>query len=69
MTNVCTPLHHPIGTILVSFDDGTVRVWQVATRQDVLMKMMEINQKDKNFSTNAKEPARATRYDISEVGY
>jgi hypothetical protein len=43
ITNVNTPPHHPIGTILVSFDDGSVKVWQVASRADVLMKMMEIN--------------------------
>ena len=52
---------------MCSFDDGSVKVWVVATRADVLMKMMEINQKDKNW--HPKEPARATRYDISEVGY
>ena len=69
ITNINTPVHHPIGTILASFDDGSVKVWQVATRADVLMKMMEINQKDRNMPTNAREPARPTRYDISEVGY
>ena len=52
---------------MCSFDDGSVKVWQVASRADVLMKMYEINQKDKNWS--AKEPPRATRYDISEMGY
>jgi len=65
-------MHHPIGTIMCSFDDGSVKVWQVATRADVLMKMMDINQKDKNWDPKdkSKEPAfKATRYDISEVGY
>lgn len=27
ITNVNTPLHHPIGTILCSFDDGSIKVW------------------------------------------
>jgi len=52
---------------LISFDDGSIKVWQVATRADVLMKMMEINQKDTNW--HPKEPMRATRYDIQTVGY
>jgi hypothetical protein len=69
ITNVCSPSSNPIGTILCSFDDGSAKVWSVATRADVLMKALEVDQIEKNKSYVAGEVDRHARYDISLIGY
>lgn len=54
----------PIGTMLVAFDNGMVKVWQNVVKNEQLMKILELNQ----ISKSSKDQG-AIKYDISTVGY
>jgi hypothetical protein len=42
ITNIAMPYVDPIGTILVSFDDGTIKLWQSSVKNEQLMKILEL---------------------------
>lgn len=42
ITNIHFPYVDPIGTILVSFDDGQIKLWQSAVKNEQLMKILEL---------------------------
>lgn len=64
ITSINFPYVDPIGTMLVAFDDGTIKLWQSAVKNEQLMKILELQQAGKK--KNANQPVI---YDISEVGY
>ena len=64
ITSIHFPFVDPIGTILVAFDDGTIKVWYSSVRNEQLMKILEMQQAPKK-----KTPNQPVYYDLSEVGY
>lgn len=55
----------PIGTMVVAFDDGSVKLWQSSVKNEPLMKILDLQQQGKRKG-GANQPVI---YDISEVGY
>lgn len=52
ITSLHFPFVDPIGTILVGFDDGTVKVWQCDGPNDQLKKILELQQASKKKFAN-----------------
>ena len=67
ISSVHFPSIDPIGTMLVAFDDGSIKVWQSSVRNEQMMKILELQQMGKK-KTNSKEAA-PVMYNIAEVGY
>lgn len=63
MTGIQFPYIDPIGTMLVSFDNGVIKVWQSVVKNEQLMKILELKQ-----AIERKAPG-PVHYDISQVGY
>jgi len=42
VTSIAFPWIDPIGTMLVAFDDGTIKLWQSAVKNEQLMKILEL---------------------------
>jgi len=49
--------------MLVSFDDGTIKVWQSVVKNEQIMKIHELLQAIKRKTTGP------VHYDISKIGY
>ena len=64
VTSITFPWIDPIGTMLVAFDDGSIKLWQSAVKNEQLMKILELQQAGKKKVAN-----QPVIYDISEVGY
>lgn len=62
ITNIHFLSVDPIGTMLVSFDDGMFKVWKCVSLNEQYMKIMSLQQKSKSEKA-------AVHYDISKVGY
>ena len=60
ITSIHFPYVDPIGTILVSFDDATCKLWQSSVKNEQQMKIMELEQTGKGKSKD-----RPVHYDIS----
>ena len=75
ITCIATPISDPIGTILIGFDDGTVRVWQSQMNENLKKIMQYQQQMSKNMSKAAPADVsgmmanKPPSYDISAFGY
>jgi hypothetical protein len=52
ITSINFPYVDPIGTMLVAFDDGTIKLWQSAVKNEQLMKILELQQAGKKKNAN-----------------
>lgn len=64
VTSIHFPFVDPIGTMLVAFDDGTIKLWQSSVKNETQMKILELEQAHKK-----KVPNQPVVYDIAEIGY
>jgi hypothetical protein len=64
VTSIHFPYADPIGTMLVAFDDGTIKVWQSTVKNEQYMKILELQQ-----AGSRKLAGAPVVYDIAEVGY
>ena len=62
VTNIHFPSIDPIGTMLVSFDDGTIKLWQSTVKNEQYLKILELQQANK-------KKGGPVVYDISQIGY
>jgi hypothetical protein len=70
VTNIHFPSTEPIGIMLVSFDDGTIRLWKSAVKNEQMMKIYRLEQEQQANKKGEMRGANApVRYDISQVGY
>lgn len=71
VTSIHFPSTDPIGVMLVAFDDGTIRLWKSAVKNEQVMKIYKLEQEQRaSKHPDNKRPANApVKYDISEVGY
>lgn len=44
ITSICFPYIDPIGTMLVAFDDGTIKLWRSTVKNEQYMKILELQQ-------------------------
>jgi hypothetical protein len=61
----------PIGTMIITFDNGKIRIWRSAVKNEQLMKIIELDI-DRNKNDNKKQTVdqnTVAKYDISQVGY
>ena len=56
----------PIGSFLVTFDNGQVKTWQSSVRNEQFLKILELQQQKSEYSENA---ATLPQFDLSECGY
>ena len=57
-------------TIEASFDDGTIRLWKSAVKNEQMMKIYRLEQEQQANKKGEMRGANApVRYDISQVGY
>jgi hypothetical protein len=55
----------PIGSFLVSYDNGIVKTWQSSLRDEQFHKLLELQQHSKHASSGGTVP----QFDMSEFGY
>lgn len=64
VTAISFPPQDPIGTMLVAFDNGSIKIWQSVVKNEQLMKILELKQQ-----IDKKGEKGPVMYDISQVGY